>query len=171
MRKQHFSALLQGVQGEKKAENFLCIIKSWAFPAWLRQPALFRAERTKADQIAGRESDGRHVSPMDECPGWSSPIPNHPRLSAPPVLGTGGAGAELGSPRLLAPDEKKPIHWGAGDSQYSDIYELIPSKSPEMLPHPTWEKVLRISYKEQEQSCPRAAWGPQAGRGHPSQPG
>lgn len=92
MRKQHFSALLQGVQGEKKAENFLCIIKSWAFPAWLRQPALFRAERTKADQIAGRESDGRHVSPMDECPGWSSPIPNHPRLSAPPVLGTGGWG-------------------------------------------------------------------------------
>lgn len=48
--------LLQGWQGEKKAENFLCIIKSWAFPDWLQQPALLnRAENTKADQTESRE--------------------------------------------------------------------------------------------------------------------
>lgn len=120
MRKQHFSALLQGVQGEKKAENFLCIIKSWAFPAWLRQPTLLsRAEHTKADQIASRESDGRHVSPMDECLGWSSPIPNHPRLPAPPVLGMGGWGRAGIS---LAADEKQPPRGHPLETQNILIY-------------------------------------------------
>lgn len=82
--------LLQGAWGDKKAGNFLCIIKSWAFPDWLQQPTLLnRAENTKADQIESRESDGRHISPTDEWwLGWSNPIPNH----HPPVLGMRGCG-------------------------------------------------------------------------------
>lgn len=61
MGKKHFFSTtpkhLQGVWGEKKAENFLCIIKSRAFPNRLQHPALPNGrESTKADQVESNES-------------------------------------------------------------------------------------------------------------------
>lgn len=79
------SKLLRGVQGEKKAENFLCIIKSWAFPDWFQQPSLLnRAENTKADGIESRSLMG-DMSWMSGAGPTPSQISIH--LSVPPAPG------------------------------------------------------------------------------------
>lgn len=76
--------LLQGVRGGEESRNFLCIIKSRAFPDWLQHPALRnRAENTKADQVESRESGGRHVSPVDERRGVVQPHPGSPPARLP----------------------------------------------------------------------------------------